>query len=122
MLARHIKPGALTIQLAGHECDFSVIRQCAKIVTDDWETVKHRGIMTPAIMYQQGLLRDQDIYGNVGEMILGMKPGRESDERIHYCHMGMGLDDVALASYVYRTACERGLGLRLPLWRKPFWA
>lgn len=84
--------------------------------------MKHRGIMTPAIMYQQGLLRDQGIYGNVGEMILGMKPGRESDERIHYCHMGMGLDDVALASSVYRTACERGLGLRLPLWRKPFWA
>ena len=122
MLAQHIKPGALTIQLAGHECDFSVIRQCAKIVADDWETVKHRGIMTPAIMYQQGLLRDHDIYGNLGEMILGVKPGRESDERIHYCHMGMGLDDVALASSVYRTARERGLGLRLPLWRKPFWA
>ena len=59
MLARHIKPGALTIQLAGHECDFSVIKQCTKIVADDWETVKHRGIMTPAIMYQQGLLQDQ---------------------------------------------------------------
>ena len=121
MLARHIKPGAITIQLAGHECDFSVIRQCNKIVTDDWETVKHRGIMTPAIMYQQGLLQDQDIYGNLGELILGLKPGRESDERIHYCHMGMGLDDVALASSVYKTACERNLGLRLPLWQKPFW-
>ena len=48
-------------------------------------------------------------------MILGMKSGRESDERIHYCHMGMGLDDVALASSVYRTGCEKGLGLRLPL-------
>ena len=122
MLARQIKSGALTIQLAGHECDFSVIKQCTKIVTDDWETVKHRGIMTPAIMYQQGLLQDQDIYGNVGELILGMKPGRESDERIHYCHMGMGVDDVALASSIYRTACERELGLRLPLWQKPFWA
>jgi N-[(2S)-2-amino-2-carboxyethyl]-L-glutamate dehydrogenase len=98
-----------------------VIKQCAKIVTDDWETVKHRGIMTPAIMYQQGLLQDQDIYGNVGELILGTKAGRENDERIHYCHMGMGVDDVALASSIYGTACERGLGLRLPLWRKPFW-
>lgn len=80
MLARQIKPGALTIQLAGHECDFPVIKQCAKIVTDDWETVKHRGSMTPAIMYQQGLLQDQDIYANVGELILGTKPGRENDE------------------------------------------
>ena len=121
MLAPQIKPGALTIQLAGHECDFPVIKQCAKIVTDDWETVKHRGSMTPAIMYQQGLLQDQNIYANVGELILGTKPGRENDERIHYCHMGMGVDDVALASSICRTACERGLRLRLPLWRKPFW-
>jgi N-[(2S)-2-amino-2-carboxyethyl]-L-glutamate dehydrogenase len=121
MLSRQIKPGALTVQLAGHECDFSVTKQCTKIVTDDWETVKRRGIMTPAIMYQQTLLQDQDIYANLGELILGMKPGRESDERIHCCHMGMGLDDVALAWSIYKTACERSLGLHLPLWQNPFW-
>ncbi len=122
MLGRHIKPGALTVQLAGHECEFAVLRQCAKIVTDDWDVVKHRGIMTPAIMHQQGLLRDQDIYANLGELILGQKPGRQSDhERIHYCHMGMGLDDIALAWVVYQTACERNLGIRLPLWHEPLW-
>ena len=123
MFARHIKPGALTVQLAGHECEFALIRQCQKIVTDDWEVVKHRGIMTPAIMHQQGLLHDGDIHGNLGELILGIKPGRESDrERIHYAHMGMGLDDVALAWAVYQTARERGLGIPLPLWREPLWA
>jgi N-[(2S)-2-amino-2-carboxyethyl]-L-glutamate dehydrogenase len=122
MFARHIKPGALTVQLAGHECEFAVLQQCTKIVMDDWEVVKHRGIMTPAIMHQQGLLRDEDIYANLGELILGRKPGRQSDEeRIHYCHMGMGLDDVALAWSVYQTATERGLGIRLPLWREPLW-
>jgi len=66
-------------------------------VADDWETVKQRGIMTPAIMRQQGLLRDEDVQANLGELILGTKTGRESKERIHYCHMGMGLADVALA-------------------------
>jgi len=122
MLARHIKPGALTVQLAGHECEFALVRQCAKIVTDDWDTVKHRGIMTPAIMHQQGLLRDEDIYAKLGDLILGRKPGRQSDEeRIHYCHMGMGLDDVALAWSVYQTASERNLGVRMPLWREPLW-
>jgi N-[(2S)-2-amino-2-carboxyethyl]-L-glutamate dehydrogenase len=121
MLARHIKPGALTVQLAGHECEFEVIRQCKKIVTDSWEVVKHRAIMTPAIMYEQGLLEDRDIYADVGELLQGMKPGRESDERIHYCHMGMGLDDVALACSVYQTACRRNLGIRLPLWGEPLW-
>lgn len=117
----HIKPGALTIQMAGHECEFGVILQCKKIVTDDWETVKQRGIMTPAIMHRQGLLRDEDVQANLGELILGTKMGRESDERIHYCHMGMGVNDVALAWTVYENARARNLGIRLPLWKEPLW-
>jgi N-[(2S)-2-amino-2-carboxyethyl]-L-glutamate dehydrogenase len=119
--AQHIKPGALTIQLAGHECEFELIQKCKKIVADDWETVKQRGIMTPAIMYRRGLLRDEDVHANLGELIQGTKPGRESDERIHYCHMGMGINDVALAHAVYETARARNLGIRLPLWKEPLW-
>jgi len=123
MFARHIKPGALTVQLAGHECEFALIQQCQKVVTDDWEVVKHRGIMTPAIMQQRGLLHDGDIHANLGELILGIKPGRENDtERIHYAHMGMGVDDVALAWAVYQTAREGGVGVSLPLWGEPLWA
>jgi ornithine cyclodeaminase len=122
MFARQIKAGALTVQLAGHECEFALIQQCQKVVTDDWEVVKHRGITTPAIMHQQGLFRDNDVYANIGDLILGRKPGRESDEeRIHYAHIGMAVDDVALAWAIYQTACERQLGMRLPLWRKPLW-
>jgi ornithine cyclodeaminase len=119
--AQHIKPGALTIQMAGHEYEFAVIQQCSKIVADDWETVKRRGIMTPAIMHQQGLLRDEDVHANLGELILGHKPGRQGDERIHYCHMGMGVNDVALAWTIYETARARNLGISLPLWKEPLW-
>jgi ornithine cyclodeaminase/alanine dehydrogenase-like protein (mu-crystallin family) len=119
--AQHIKPGALTIQLAGHECEFGVIQQCKKVVADDWETVKQRGIMTPAIMHRQGLLRDENVYANLGELILGTKTGRESDERIHYCHMGMAVNDVALAWAVYENARARNLGVSLPLWKEPLW-
>jgi ornithine cyclodeaminase/alanine dehydrogenase-like protein (mu-crystallin family) len=121
MLAQHIKPGALTIQMAGHECEFAVIQQCDKIVADDWETVKQRGIMTPALMHRRGLLHDEDVQANLGELILGIKTGRESDERIHFCHMGMGVDDVALAWAVYETARERNLGVTLSLWKEPLW-
>jgi len=121
MFARHIKPGALTIQLAGHECEFGVIQQCRKLVADDWETVKLRGIMTPALMHREGLLRDENIYANLGELILGKKMGRESDERIHFCHMGMAVNDVALAHAVYEDAREWKLGVRLPLWKEPLW-
>ena len=122
IFARDIKPGALTIQLSGHECEFEVLAQCQKLVVDDWETVKHRGIMTPALMHQAGLLPDHRIYAGLGELIAGSKPGRTDDrERIHFAHMGMGVDDVALAAAIYRTACTLGLGQPLRLWRQPLW-
>ncbi len=120
---KHIKPGALTIQLAGHECEFDLIQQCTKIVVDDWEVLKHRGIISPAVMHAQGLLDDSAIYATLGELIRGKKAGRESDsERIHFAHMGMGIADVALAFSVYRRARAMGLGQTLNLWNEPLWS
>lgn len=121
--ASYIKPGALSIQLSGHECEFDVVRQCSKIVTDDWDVLKHRGIITPAVMHSRGLLRDDDIHANLGELIVGSKPGRENEsERIHFAHMGMGIADIALANSVYQRACQKGAGARLSLWNEPLWA
>jgi ornithine cyclodeaminase len=119
----YIKPGATTIQLAGHECEFGVISQCSKIVVDDWEVLKHRGISSPAMMHAQGLLDDASIYATLGQLLLGQKRGRENEsERIHFVHIGMGTCDVALAFSVYRRACELNLGQTLRLWEKPLWA
>lgn len=120
--AEYIKPGALTVQLSHHECEFEVVAQCQKIVVDNWDVVTHRGTVTPAIMHAQGVLRQEDIYANLGQLILGLKPGREHErERIHFVHQGMGVEDVALAWSVYSTAQERGLGQHLRLWDEPLW-
>jgi ornithine cyclodeaminase len=120
--ARLIKPGALTIQLSGHECEFELVKQCSKIVMNDWNACKHRGIRTPAVMYQQGLLRDEDIYCSLGDLLLGRKPGRESeDERIHFSPDGMGATDVALAYDIYQRAHNAGIGRTLRLWDEPLW-
>jgi len=120
--ARYIKPGALTIQLSGHECEFELVQQCSKIVVNNWDACKHRGIRTPAVMYKAGLLRDEDIYCSLGDLLLGRKPGRENEqERIHFTPDGMGLTDVALAFDVYERASARGFGQRLRLWNEPIW-
>ena len=120
--ARYIKPGALTIQLSGHECEFDLVKQCSKIVFTNWNACKFRGIRTPALMYVKGLLSDEDIYCNLGELLLGRKPGRETDaERIHFSNDGMGSTDVALAHDVFRRAQEKRIGVRLPLWNEPLW-
>jgi N-[(2S)-2-amino-2-carboxyethyl]-L-glutamate dehydrogenase len=120
--ARYVKPGALTIQLSGHECEFELVKQCSKIVMNDWDACKHRGIRTPAVMYQQGLLRDEDIYCSLGDLLLGRKPGRENEEeRIHFSPDGMGATDVALAYDVYTRARNMRIGQPLRLWDEPLW-
>ena len=117
-----LTPGMLTIQFSGDECDYDVIRGADKLVCDDWETVKHRGITTPAVMHREGLLQDSDVHANLGDLVNGTKPGREGrDERIHFAAIGMGISDVGLASMVYETAIARGVGTTLKLWDQPIW-
>ncbi|MGH9507879.1 MAG: hypothetical protein ACRD13_13230 [Terriglobales bacterium] len=122
LAARQVAPGALSVQMSGHECEFELVRQCDKRVCDSWAAVKHRGIMTPALMHAAGLLPDSAIHAELGELLLGGKPGRElASERIHFFHMGMGVEDVALAWDVYQRALEAGRGRQLRLWEKPLW-
>lgn len=120
--AAGIKPGALTVQIAGHECEFALVASCDKIVCDDWETVKHRGIPTPARMHAAGLLDDGRIHANLGQLLTGERRGREhAGERIHFAHIGLGLDDVAYAAQIYHRARNLNLGQWLSLWQAPLW-
>jgi N-[(2S)-2-amino-2-carboxyethyl]-L-glutamate dehydrogenase len=123
MRAEHIKPGALTIQLSGHECEFDLLRRCQKLVVDNWEVIKHRGIITPAVMNLAGELNDDAIYATLAQIMAGQKPGRSDDnERIHFAHMGMGVEDVALGWDIYCRASRLGIGQKLRLWDAPLWS
>lgn len=56
------------------------------------------------------------IYAGLGELVAGLKPGRETPgERTIACNLGLALDDMAAAPIVYRRALERGIGTWLPL-------
>ncbi len=55
-------------------------------------------------------------YADLGEIVAGLKPGRErDDERILAVNLGIALDDMAVAPIIVERAVERGLGTRLPL-------
>lgn len=55
-------------------------------------------------------------YADLGEIVAGMKPGRESpEERIICINLGLALDDMALAILIYKKALEKGIGVVLPL-------
>jgi ornithine cyclodeaminase/alanine dehydrogenase-like protein (mu-crystallin family) len=111
--AAWMKPGAFYSHVGGWEDEYGVAKQCQKIVCDDWETVKHR-TQTLSRMYKDGELQDDQVYGNLVELVAGEKPGRENeDERAYFNAVGLAYVDVAIALAMYERAKEAGTGQTL---------
>lgn len=116
-----LQPGTLFSHIGSYqEEEYDVVLDSDKIVVDDWEQVKHRGTPVLAKMYKEGLIREDDIYGNLGDIVVGRKLGRENEsERIFLLPIGMGSEDIAVASRVYDMALRHGIGTKLRLWSNP---
>jgi len=83
------------------------LHEAAKFCTDDIAQFRH---------YQSlGRLADvPPLYAEIGELVIGAKPGRESpDERTMACNLGLAICDIAVAQLVHRKAVETGVGTRL---------
>lgn len=90
--------------MSGYECEFDVVTQSDKIVADNWEDVKGCNSQTPAIMFHDGKLSDNDIHADIAEILMGEKPGRESQkELIFFNPVGMGIQDLIVAHRIYET-------------------
>jgi ornithine cyclodeaminase/alanine dehydrogenase-like protein (mu-crystallin family) len=58
-----------------------------------------------------GVMTGEDVYGELGEVIAGVKPGRTSPEEIIiFDSTGMALQDVVTAATVYEKAIKQGTG------------
>lgn len=63
---------------------------------------------------QEGLFEASDIHAELGQIISGEKPGRESDEEITiFKSVGLAVVDIVVAKYLYERAVERGVGNRI---------
>ena len=118
-----VKKGNLFIHMGSYiEEEYDVVLHANKIIVDDWEIVKHRKTPVLARMYDEGRIKDSDIYANLDEIVAGKKKGRETDdERIFFSPIGMAHEDVAVASLVYEQAKKKGIGKKLQLWNNPLW-
>ena len=108
--ASDITKGGLYIHVGGWEDEYGVAQKANKIVCDDWEVVKHRS-QTLCRMYNEGLLKDDDIHANLSDLIAGTKVGRENDDEfIYFNSVGLSYIDINFASYIYVEAKKCGLG------------
>jgi alanine dehydrogenase len=83
-----------------------------KIVVDIIEQCAAMGDLHHAIA--AGVVTRTDVHAELGEIVAGKKPGRESNEEITiFDSTGMALQDVAAAAFLYEKAQRQGSGVRL---------
>ena len=112
-----LKKGTLLMNLADYEVSYNCVRKADKIVVDNWETIKHRLVRTVALMAHEGLIKDEDIHAQLGQILNGTKMGRENDEEIIYFNaVGTGILDLAVATRCYRKAVAEGKGTTVNYW------
>ena len=104
--------GAYTPEM--RELDDLTIRK-SKIIVDTYE-----GCMAEAgdllIPMRNGHLSKENIYADLGEIVLGQKAARTREDEITlFESVGFALEDLVVASLAYRRAKERGTGLEFTL-------
>jgi ornithine cyclodeaminase/alanine dehydrogenase-like protein (mu-crystallin family) len=110
------KPGALGMGLEASRAWYGdAILKADKFVTDSWEQTEH--------FHEQGAFPDgmPKLYAELGEIVAGKKKGRENKkERILAINIGLALEDVIVADYVYKKAEKAGGYKNLTLMERDF--
>ena len=116
VFASWLQPGAFVCALGRREVDASVFRAVDKFLVDDWEQVFYSKDITD--LMKAGHLAQEDLYGEVWEVVTGKKAGRERpDERVLVRIEGSNWGGTMLkASYVGRGM---HLEFRHPEYRLP---
>jgi ornithine cyclodeaminase/alanine dehydrogenase len=83
----------------------------AKVVTDNLEQCCAIGDTHHAI--SKGLMRKEDVYAELSEIVAGHKPGHTSDDEIVvFDSTGVAMEDAVAAAAVYEKAHTAGIGTR----------
>jgi alanine dehydrogenase len=109
-----VKPGmhiaALGADLAGKQEIESAICKRARIFVDDIRQCVPDGEINVPI--KEGVIKESDIAGEIGEVICGKKKGRLSDDDITlFDSTGIAIQDSATVPLEYARALEAGVGI-----------
>ena len=83
----------------------------AKVVVDQMNaSLSEAGDLVQPI--EQGLIAEDHIHGELGDILSGGKPSRENDKEITFFKsVGVAVQDLAAANLILHNAIERGLGM-----------
>ncbi len=96
------------------EIDPKIIKKANKIVVDSFSQCRVIGEIQHAL--SEGLIKEDDIYAEIGEILIGEKKGRESEKEITlFDSTGLAAQDIAAANIVYKQAKEKNMGKMVSL-------
>jgi len=96
------------------ELDPKILKRASKIVVDDFGQAVHGGEINVPI--SKGIISESDLYGEIGEIIAGLKKGRENDEEITiFTSTGLAIQDAVTAHLAYEKAVKKNLGVYVKL-------
>jgi len=85
----------------------------ATVVLDDLAQATESGEVN--VPLHAGTYRREQIFGTLGEIVAGRKPGRVGTEITIFDSTGLAIQDLALAQVVFDEARRRGLGIEIDL-------
>jgi ornithine cyclodeaminase len=113
-----LRPGSLVVPYGTISAlALDVLDDVDKIVVDDWRESRSGNPRFGALRPQlnAGLLTEERIHAEIGQIVAGLKPGREHDaERTLFWHRGLSTTDLAVAHMILRRAEAADVGTMLP--------
>ncbi|MFB6105193.1 MAG: ornithine cyclodeaminase family protein [Halobacteriaceae archaeon] len=96
-----------------HELSDDLLKT-AKLVIDDYEQCTHSGEIN--VPWQAGILGEEDIHAELGDVIIGAASGRDAADGITvFDSTGLAIQDVAAAHVVYEHAVDHDIGTSIDL-------
>lgn len=110
-----IKKGAFVVPYGTMSAvELSLTDIMDKLVVDDWGQCKGGKLGSLRAHVEAGKLSEETLHAELGQIVAGIKPGRESDEEtILLWHRGLSLSDIALGSALLQKAKAKNIGQRL---------
>jgi ornithine cyclodeaminase len=85
-----------------------------KIVMDDWGQARSGPFGALRAHVDSGRLSEKNLYAELGQIVAGLKPGRERDGETNlFWHRGLSLSDIALGAAMLAKAKWLGIGQKL---------
>lgn len=110
-----IKKGAFVVPYGTMSAvELSLTDIMSKLVVDDWGQCKGGKFGSLRAHVEAGKLSEATLHAELGQIVAGLKPGRESDTETNlFWHRGLSLSDIALGHAMLEKAGRLGIGQRL---------